>query len=400
VSGEPKSVFGYDEVAGAGRDAARAERLRLYYVAMTRAVDRLLVSGAVGEGRDTPIGWVLSKLDCDAELASGEAMVELERGGASFLVRVDRPVVQPAGADEPAEEEAALEEGQLALFSELPTAPRVRGWVLPELAPPAAPPLHRVRQLSYSSLALFERCSYRYYAERVARLRERRGGPAVTDGGLTATEIGDAVHRLLETVDLRDPQVPPLEAVRGWYPSVSDEELARIAALAAAYCDSELAARVRSLPGARAEMPFAFEHDGVLLHGRLDILHRAAGRALIVDFKTNVLGDRTPAEVVAADYTLQRLVYALACLRAGDAEVEVAYVFLERPAEVVAATFMTTDEAALEAELSAAIDRINRGEFVPSPGEFTCAGCPALDLVCAGPRSRNGAVGREAVVGI
>ena len=147
-------------------------------------------------------------------------------------------------------------------------------------------------------------------------------------------------------------------------------------------------------------MPFAFEHDGVLLHGRLDILHRAAGRALIVDFKTNVLGDRTPAEVVAADYTLQRLVYALACLRAGDAEVEVAYVFLERPAEVVAATFMTTDEAALEAELSAAIDRINRGEFVPSPGEFTCAGCPALDLVCAGPRSRNGAVGREAVVGI
>jgi ATP-dependent exoDNAse (exonuclease V) beta subunit len=400
VSGEPKPVFGYDEVVGVGREAARAERLRLYYVAMTRAVDRLLVSGAVGEGRDTPIGWVLSKLDCDAELASGEAMVELERGGASFLVRIDRPAAAPAGADEPAEDEPALEEGQLALFAELPTAPRVRGWVLPELAPPASPPLHRVRRLSYSSLALFERCSYRYYAERVAGLRERRGGAAVSEGGLTATEIGDAVHRLLETVDLRDSQVPSVEVVRGWYPSVSEEELARIAALAAAYCDSDLAARVRGLAGARAEMPFTFEHDGVLLHGRLDILHRAGGRALIVDFKTNVLGDRTPAEVVAADYTLQRLVYALACLRAGDTEVEVAYVFLERPADVVAATFTTTDQAALEAELSAAIDRINRGEFVPSPGEFTCSGCPALDLVCAGPRSRNGAVGREAVVGI
>jgi len=37
------------------------------------------------------------------------------------------------------------------------------------------PPLHRVRRLSYSALALFERCSYRYYAERVAGLRERRG---------------------------------------------------------------------------------------------------------------------------------------------------------------------------------------------------------------------------------
>ena len=45
---------------------------------------------------------------------------------------------------------------------------------------------------------------------------------------------------------------------------------------------------------------------------------------------------------------------------------------------------------ALEAELSAAIARINAGEFVPTPGEFTCAGCPALDVVCAGPRLQEG----------
>ncbi len=89
-SGERKAVFGYDEVAGAGREAARAERLRLYYVAMTRAIDRLLVSGALGESRDTPIGWVLSKLECEAELAEPADVLELERGGASFLVRRDR----------------------------------------------------------------------------------------------------------------------------------------------------------------------------------------------------------------------------------------------------------------------------------------------------------------------
>jgi hypothetical protein len=42
----------------------------------------------------------------------------------------------------------------------------------------------------------------------------------------------------------------------------------------------------------------------------------------------------------------------------------------------------------LEAELSAAIARIQAGEFPPTPSEFACAGCPALDLVCAGPRLR------------
>ena len=29
------------------------------------------------------------------------------------------------------------------------------------------------------------------------------------------------------------------------------------------------------------------------------------------------------------------------------------------------------------------------GEFPPTPSEFACAGCPALDLVCAGPRLRS-----------
>ncbi len=100
--------------------------------------------------------------------------------------------------------------------------------------------------------------------------------------------------------------------------------------------------------------------------------------------------------MVEADYRLQRLVYALACLRAGVEEVEVVYVFLERPAEVVTTSFSRSDVPALEAELSEAIARIDAGAFVPSPGEFTCSGCPALDLVCAGPRIGAGGGERDA----
>ena len=50
-------------------------------------------------------------------------------------------------------------------------------------------------------------------------------------------------------------------------------------------------ARVAASTGARPERPFAFEHDGVLLHGRLDVLHRDGARALVVDYKTNSLGE-------------------------------------------------------------------------------------------------------------
>ena len=90
--------------------------------------------------------------------------------------------------------------------------------------------------------------------------------------------------------------------------------------------------------------------------------------------------------IVDDEYRVQRLVYALACLRDGANEVEVVYQFLERPEDVVSATFTADDAVGLEAELTAAIARIREGEFEPTPGEFVCADCPALDLLCAGPR--------------
>jgi hypothetical protein len=43
----------------------------------------------------------------------------------------------------------------------------------------------------------------------------------------------------------------------------------------------------------------------------------------------------------------------------------------------------------LEAELSEAIAQIQAGDFRPTPSEFACAGCPALNLVCAGPALRD-----------
>jgi hypothetical protein len=247
-----------------------------------------------------------------------------------------------------------------------------------------------VRRLSFSALSLYERCSYRYYAERVAGMRPGEAhGTVPGTVGLAATEVGDAVHRLLELVDLTVPVPPELEQVRTWYPAVTDEELEWIGGFVEAYCASELASRVARLRNVQPERPFAFEHDGVLLHGRLDVLYREGTRALVLDYKTNSLAEGTPDEIVEADYRLQRLVYALACFRAGAEEVEVVYHFLERADAVVSRTFTVTDVPQLEAELSEAIGRIRAGEFRPTPSEFTCAGCPALDLVCAGPRLRS-----------
>jgi ATP-dependent exoDNAse (exonuclease V) beta subunit len=247
----------------------------------------------------------------------------------------------------------------------------------PELPPLVAlpePPLYRVRKLSFTALSLFEQCAYKYFARYGLGMSERpiESGEA---GERSGVEIGSAVHELLEEIDLAAPVVPEIE-----------DELIR--SHVAAYCESDLARRVAALAGVQKERHFTFEHDGVLVHGYLDAFHFADGRALVVDYKTNLLGEASPEQVVEQDYRLQRLVYALACFRAGADEVEVVYHFLERPETPVEAVFSRDDVPELEAELSAAIARIQAGEFPPTPSDFACAGCPALDLVCAGPRLR------------
>ena len=387
ATGARRGAFEYDAVRNAEREEEKAERLRLYYVAMTRAIERLIVSGAIDPERradaETPIGWVLDRLDAREIDEAVDGSVELVRDGARLLVRLDRYRPERAVAA-PA---AANGGGQLVLFAQddvpplPPPAPR-----LPELVPPPAAPLHRVGSLSYSALALFGRCSYRYYAERVVGMRPGDAhGTIPGQTGLAATEIGDAVHVLLEkgvsAADVREP-------VLARYPAAMDEDVARVGALVQAWHDSPLARRLSQTDRIRAELPFAFEHDGVLLHGRFDAYTRVDGRALVVDYKTNRLEDLTPEEALEDDYALQRLVYALAAFRAGADEVEVAYVFLEQPDEPVLRVFSREDVSALEAELSAAIGAIQEGRFVPTPSELACAGCPALDVVCAGPRLR------------
>ena len=398
ATGTRVGTASYRDVKGERERAEQAERLRLYYVAMTRAMERLIVSGSVGPREDgaeeTPIAWVLGRLGLDEEVRERETEepYEVERGGARVLLRIDRGQPAPAlRAPEP--ETAALPEaGQLALFEgsgeQLPrAAPRLR-----ELTAIPEPPLHHVSRLSFSAISLFERCSYRYYAERVAGMRPTPWPAGNGDGGLHATELGDAVHRLLERVELSHPAPPEglEELVRGWYPTIDGTELERIEALVEAYCGSELARRIASLDGVRVERPFAFLHDGVLLNGRLDVLWRDGGRALILDYKTNALGGREPAEIVEHEYRGQRSVYALACLRAGATEVEVVYQFLEAPDAPVSATFIAADAPELERELGAVIAKIRGGEFRPTPSDYACAGCPALDRVCAGPRLGSG----------
>jgi ATP-dependent helicase/nuclease subunit A len=395
--GRRRPALGYELVREIDAAQEEAERRRLYYVAMTRAIDRLIVSGAIDPGRqadaETPIGWILERLGREVLEQDGDEPREVVCGNSSVLVRIDR--FRPAG-EEPGEEESekrgeAAANDQLSLFQQGPAPTDESVLLPPPLETPAeipAPPPHSPRRLSYSALRQFESCPYRYYAERVCGMKPLPRPPVPIEGaGLAATDLGSAVHELLEGIDLTAPRPPEPEQlvqhVRSRYPAATDGDLERIRRLVSNYCGSELAGRVAGLPRLETELPFVFEQDGVLVNGFLDVASLGDSSAFVLDYKTNLL-ERDVEEIVEDEYRLQRLVYALACLRAGYEQVEVVYAFLEDPNAVAGTSYRAEDAPGLEKELSEAIERIGRGDFPPRPGPYACADCPANGVVCAG----------------
>jgi ATP-dependent helicase/nuclease subunit A len=373
VTGALRPALGWDAVRRLEAAAEAEEGRRLQYVAMTRARHHLLVSGAYAPGEDTAIARL-----CELFQVGLADEGEPDRGEARLRVHVDRPSERaPAppprvsGGDEVGRQLALFDQGGRAVAALAP------------LEPPPAPPDVPLRSLSYSALALWERCPYRFFAQRVLRLPERPAPRRDGEEGLTGMQLGDVVHVLLErgAVDV---------AARYPHATVADRE--RIDRLAAAWRESQFGSEVAALHGARRELPWAFALDGVLFHGRFDLYQRDGSRALVVDYKTNLLGDEPAADVVERAYRLQVTLYALAALRAEpDVEcVEVAYAFLGETVELVRRTYGRDDEPALVAEVAMAVAAVREGRFPPRPGEH-CADCPALDLVCAGPRLPVGA---------
>ena len=279
VTTKRRGAFDYDDVREARRLEEEAEKLRLYYVAMTRAKERLIVSGSIDREKkadaSTPIGWVLERLDADEELAAaGAAPVEIERNAARLVVRIDRHQRERVEARPQSRPEPPSEETQLALFAAIEEVAAVRRRAACCRCSSRRPSRRSTGRAGSRSPRSRPSSSARTATTRATSSGCRSGGPsAIGDGGLRATEIGDAVHRLLEQVDLAAPAAPDLEQVRVWYPTVSDEELERIRGFVDAYCDSELARRVAALDGVKKERHFTFEHDGVLLHGYVDAMH-------------------------------------------------------------------------------------------------------------------------------
>ncbi len=162
LSGESRGALEWERLKEEQDARAEDEEKRIFYVAMTRAEEHLVLSGATDlekwpEPRRlrAPLDWIWRAVG-----AGGEG----RRSGGPFSRCGSSDTRHPGRASS----------GFGPLRPARVQSPRGYGRRLAQRAPLGAPTARRVRRfrlprLSYSSLESYRRCGYRFYLERVAR---------------------------------------------------------------------------------------------------------------------------------------------------------------------------------------------------------------------------------------
>lgn len=390
------------DIKAQAKRAAEEEERRIFYVAATRAKEHLVLSGATDLGKrpepaelSEPMRWIWRGF-CESlpnEGATGIALDTYEGRGVAvrwtrlspetvdeLLPPADRAPVAAVTEEEPSFEQPLLELG-------LPPAPRALA----------------VSRLSYSGLEDYRRCGYRFFLERSLRLPKvaaPQGGGAAGGGeplgtGLEPRLRGTVVHGLLERLDFARPAVPSdtdiAAAIEHEGAEALPDHVGDIRAMVERVAGSELRGRIAAARRVRTELPFAFTLTppgaggrSLLINGVVDVLAEEGARTLVVDWKSDPLGEADPEALVAAGYSTQRLIYALAALRSGAEVVEVVHCFLEQPDEPAVALYESGDAERLERELLTLAQGVVEGRFEPSaePHFALCADCPGRAALC------------------
>jgi hypothetical protein len=262
--------------------------------------------------------------------------------------------------------------------------------------------------LSYSALALYEHCGYRFYVERVLGARQSlvaaTGGDEpdeepdeMVDPGIgrgRALGIGNAVHAALEWSARRawrPPDSELLELLLAREGLAADSEArARAQALVSGWLGSELRGE---LGAGRPEVPFALGLAETVVRGQIDLLVAASdahGIPTVVDYKTDALDGRGPAEL-GERYAVQRQIYALAADTGSGARA--IHVFLDAPDDPVIEGFDPRRLAKAREHLDSLVARMRGDEFevTAEPYGALCHGCPAAARLCPRPAWRPSA---------
>jgi ATP-dependent exoDNAse (exonuclease V) beta subunit len=327
----------------------QAESLRLLYVALTRARDRLIISeGAMVQGWAKEIRKFVGEETCDAFVESGREQEPIRCAGARVVLM--RPesaaalftTALQAASPAHAGEWAALAQRRLSF----------------------EPPRSLELVVSPTALADFERCPRQFYFRHRLKLPEAAPGGLPPPGAPTTGAVAHAVLERLQFQTATEDQIRRLVDQLGAPAGLNPTERSKMVADLVRYA----ARLITGAPAAR-EIPF-FYHLGeaVFVRGQIDALIERGDRVIVRDYKYARAADHTGL------YQVQMEAYALAVAEAyPQSSVEAEIVFLRDESVTVSVALPPLPE--IRARLLSVAREINdaqtTGNFPPKPPSAT-----------------------------
>jgi ATP-dependent DNA helicase UvrD/PcrA len=339
------------------------EERRLFYVAMTRAKKRLVVSSIsrVGKKRSIFIEDLLS----DAGVRARE------------IEEISVPLAEETTTSrKPARQAASFKAGQ-NLFHGTPgpetVHPDLAGWA----ARPPAAPLNGQLQLSASGVEDYLTCPLKYKFGHLLK---------IPTGPQAALTFGSVMHRSVRRYfELRRAHIPTFEEMKEYFESVwksagyedsYQEETYRRAGLAQLHEFVALQnARPLEAGGIELEKGFRLELGDILLEGRIDQINPVGDHQVeLVDYKTG-----RPRPASEAGKSLQLSVYALAARRELKLEpVRLSLYYLSNNQTVSTVRSPKQLDETVE-KIREVAGQIRARRFQPSPG-FACKWCDYVPI--------------------
>ncbi len=361
ASGRTVKTLALGLAAEVEKRKAVAESKRLFYVACTRAVNRLVITG--GRPSKTPdprfekdnwMGWL-----CEALGMPREGEPEISPEFSSWQVIDD---AETAGRESPLSRwQAALESNMVASGPGTPDMshlwyPPLRISGKPDTVSPtqaedylACPALYRFRHIHRLDLAFADDPS----------------------GGFGA-RYGQLAHHALELWDYQSPDrlIASVDALAPRDIPVFDRD--RLKESFRRFSGSPLRRELSAAVERRAEERFGFILDDVLIRGTIDLAVRTGERWTIVDYKTAKPG---PYEAAVEQYRFQVGVYALALHRAWHTVPErlIIHFLSTGVSREIPCDRELVEETA--GTLSRIIESMDEGDFDPRPSD-RCSVCP------------------------
>ena len=312
----PLQTAGYAELLATEKEREEEERVRLMYVAATRARDHLIVS-------------LYRKLK-DRKSAAAR-IAEFMEGADHLWEPFDPPRAAAAMFPVPSDQ---------SVMADGDTPAARRQWI-------------EERDTIYAARARPVAIAATRIAEDARDAKEEQDVPDEPwRRGRAGTSIGRAVHAALQVVDLSTGEgLDDIAQAQAAAEGVPDRAV-EIARLVRGALGSDLVQRALKSGRWWREAPVAGRVGDGIVDGFIDLLFEEEDGFVVVDYKTDAAGDDEAIEQAMARYRLQGGAYALALNRATGVKVkEVSFLFLNpsraMTVDNLSAAMMEAEEAAL-----------------------------------------------------